>query len=229
MSNDTPGQYDHRVIPGACEFFGAMTASVSHELNNVLSIIDQNIGLVDDMVRAEEQGRPLSVERLAQAVSAIHKQDQRGLKIIRRLNRFAHSADAAVMEFDVNETIGNFVELVTRLVNLKQMSLTYTPYAEPLMIRNRPFALQQLLFAVMRPVLASAVPERALDVSVATGDDGFVVTLTAPFPVSQDVASEETLELVEALAGRIDVETADAGTTIRLHGALKLPPEGVRS
>lgn len=226
MSDGDFGQFDDRAIPGGCEFFGAMTASVSHELNNVLSIIDQNIGLVEDMVRAEEQGRPMSMERLSQAVSAIHKQDQRGLEIIRRLNRFAHSADAAEMEFDVNEVVRNFAELTTRLVGLKQMSLTFSPHTEPLKALNRPFVLQQLLFTVMRPVLDAAVPERTIDITVTTDGETFVVTLSVPFKVAPGIPPKSARELVGALAAKMAVEAEDDLTRLRLTCALKLPHGG---
>ena len=49
-------------------FFGEMSASISHEIKNVLAIINENAGLLQDMVMMIEKGSPLSPERLVETV-----------------------------------------------------------------------------------------------------------------------------------------------------------------
>ena len=45
-------------------FFGTISASVSHELNNVLSIINEYAGLLDDLVTADKKGIPFENEKI---------------------------------------------------------------------------------------------------------------------------------------------------------------------
>jgi len=45
-------------------FFGAITASISHELNNVIAIIDQSAGLLNDLLAGAQYGRPITNEKL---------------------------------------------------------------------------------------------------------------------------------------------------------------------
>ena len=45
-------------------FFGAITASLSREINTVFAIINELSGLLDDFFHAAEQGTLLNVEKL---------------------------------------------------------------------------------------------------------------------------------------------------------------------
>jgi len=55
------------------KFFGIITASVTHELNNILSIIDQSAGLVEDFMANPDSGVPLTEEKLKQITAKIRK------------------------------------------------------------------------------------------------------------------------------------------------------------
>jgi len=48
----------------ALKFFGKMTASISHELKNVLAIINENAGLLEDLCAMAEKGRPVDPVRI---------------------------------------------------------------------------------------------------------------------------------------------------------------------
>ncbi len=199
-------------------FFGAVTASVSHELNNVISIIDQTAGLIEDMIAGEEKGVPLSVERLAQAAVSIRKQTERGLHIIRRLNRFAHSADHAVVEYDVNEVIGNLVDLSRRLADLKRVRIDAKPYFSPLKVIGNPFSLQQMVFGIFQILFSVVQRDDTIRVEMEAGQSGAVVTVTTCCrPVTVD---EDRLEVLKSLAdgagGQLVITPGDTGTEFRL-------------
>jgi len=74
-------------------FFGTLTASVTHELNNVLSIIDQTRGLLEDLAVGAASGRAIDPARLETIATRIDRQVRKGVEIMSCLNRFAHSLD----------------------------------------------------------------------------------------------------------------------------------------
>ena len=137
-------------------FFGAITASVSHEMNNILSIIDQTNGLLDDMLYGVSQGREIPPERLRRISDSISNQTHRGVRIIKRLNTFAHSADDPIREFDVVNLIDNFTRLAQRLASLKKVELMTELHDSELVLRTSPFLLQQALFLLIQRALASS-------------------------------------------------------------------------
>ena len=137
-------------------FFGKITASVSHELNNVISISDQTTGVVEDMILGVDQGRPISVDRLEQAVGTLKKQTRRGLEIIKRLNTFAHSSDIDKPQFDISESVANLVDLSRRLADLKRATIELEPPSKPLPVAGNSFLAQAAIFEPIRLALAEA-------------------------------------------------------------------------
>jgi signal transduction histidine kinase len=198
-------------------FFGAVTASVSHELNNVISIIDQSAGLMEDMIIGEEKGIPLSVERLSETVASIQKQAGRGLKIIQRLNRFAHSSDFPVTEFDLNETVSNLVELSRRLAGLRRADTEYTPVPVETKITGNPFLLQQALFEIIMILLGSAERGDIITVKASSTDSGAAIEASLPrqFDIPEDrLATVE--EMAEALEGELTHGVGEDVTSMKI-------------
>ena len=89
MSSDSGDEREQLRREKDLAFFGAITASVSHELNNVISIVYQTAGLLNDLLAGAQRGRPISDERLEQIAIRIGEQTERGAAIIKRLNAFA--------------------------------------------------------------------------------------------------------------------------------------------
>ena len=96
-----------------------MAASVSHEIKNVLAIINENAGLLQDMLGMHEKGMPLSPERLSRLAQSIARQVSRGDGIVKGMNRFAHSADDAKEKVDVGALVQFMTRLAGRLIGMQ--------------------------------------------------------------------------------------------------------------
>ena len=84
------------------QFFGKISASISHELKNVMAIVNENAGLLEDLTVMAERGKPLDPARLKLMAAAVQKQIGRADVILKNMNRFAHSFDetlASVLDF----------------------------------------------------------------------------------------------------------------------------------
>ncbi len=104
------------------QVFAKISASISHEIKNTLSIINENAGLLDDfaLMAGEDQG--VAVERVRLATAAIAKQVDRSNAIMKNLNRFAHSADSYLAKTDLKEVLSLMVELTDRQAAMKNIS-----------------------------------------------------------------------------------------------------------
>ncbi len=215
MSDEHDSNADEQLLYGGLAFFGAVTASVSHELNNVISIIDQTTGLVEDMIAAVDRGKPISVEKLDQVVASLQKHTTRGLGIIKRLNTFAHSSDVPQREYDVGESVRNLVELARRLAGLKRVALDLQVPDEPVMITGNPFLMQQLLFASIQRALQDAQRDDVVIVRVAGAAAGAEVAVDAPeLPLTGDeFISPLIASLLRLAPGTLEV-TTESGRTI---------------
>jgi signal transduction histidine kinase len=177
-------------------FFGAITASVSHELNNVISIIDQNAGLLADLLVGAENGRDIPPERLTKIAESISHQTERGVRIIKRLNRFAHSVDDPEREFDLNDTLENLMALTRRFANLKKVRLD-TQYAEPpITLVNSPFRIQQALFLCLRWFLSVGQPDDIVSVTASPDERGVRIAVDGPLSEAIEPPDLDYLKLL---------------------------------
>jgi signal transduction histidine kinase len=134
-------------------FFGTISASVSHELNNVLSIINEYAGLLDDLVTADKKGIPFENEKIKKIALNISEQIKRQQEIIKLLNRFAHRVDTPIVQFVLNDLVYDIIRLSQRFASLKKVSLAFTIPQDPLNIINNPFAVQHAIFSCLNLAL----------------------------------------------------------------------------
>lgn len=97
--------------PEGLAFFGRATATTTHELNNALGIINENAGLMEDLLLMAEQGMSVDPDRWTAIVGRISRQVNRAGLIAKRLSRFAHSVDSQRTDAD----LGPLLELAISL------------------------------------------------------------------------------------------------------------------
>ncbi|MBN1212285.1 MAG: hypothetical protein JXA92_06875 [candidate division Zixibacteria bacterium] len=206
MTADRSDERERILRESSLAFFGAITASVSHELNNVISIIDQTAGLLGDLLAGARYGRPLTEEQLERLAEKVKNQTGRGVQFIKRLNTFAHSADEPVREFELNQLVENLTALSDRLAGLKGVTLRVQFTNQPLKLVNNPFLLQQTLFLIIKNLLTRSEKNDSITVSVSEQDNGGKVLIIAPAKESAEPDRPENLELlVESLEGSVKV------------------------
>lgn len=151
-------------------FFGKITASVTHELNNVFSIINEYNGLLEDQIFIAESELTPNIEKLTRIQDRLAKQIARGEIIIRNLNKFAHATDHEYVEFDLNEYLENIIYLTTRLANLKKIKLSFDNNKEPVTVLNNPYEIMRNIFLVISYLLESLTSQSELSFSIESDD-----------------------------------------------------------
>jgi C4-dicarboxylate-specific signal transduction histidine kinase len=127
-------------------FFGRITAGVTHEINNVLAIIQESSGLMEDILDITDNGTFPHKEKFIKSLNRINGQIQRGIDIATRLNWFAHSPDHCPASLDLNEVTGQMVLLASRFARLKNVLLESDSSDPPLIIKSDPVSLEMALF-----------------------------------------------------------------------------------
>jgi len=200
-------EQEPKLREGSLAFFGAITASISHELNNVISIIDQTGGLLGDLLAGTRHGRPMSEEQVQRIADKIGIQTERGIKFIKRLNTFAHSADEPVREFDLNQLMENLTALTERLATLKVVRQEVNYYEQPLVMTGNPFLIQQIIFLVIKELLGQSAKNDIIRIAITKSDNRGLIEITMP---DKELRVPENLEYMKILAGVID-GTFEAG------------------
>ena len=153
-------------------YFGKVSASVSHELKNVLAILNENAGLLQDLAAMAEQGQPLDPERMRRLAGTMLDQINRGDVIIKRMNRFAHSADENRATVDLNELLTMVIELFERTATNRGVKVEMKTPVASMGIKTDPFALETLVGSLLYRITEKAADIGTLSLELdSEGDD----------------------------------------------------------
>jgi hypothetical protein len=157
-----PDNRDQKLMIGGLAFFGKITASVSHELNNAIAIINEHAGLADDLADGIKQGMPVDEKKLKTTSKKIMAQVERSKELIKRLNRFAHTADEPARQCTLNDLLTDMADLSQRLAGLKGMHLQFDGTGEKIILMSNPFFIQQAVFIAMELFMENAGKNRSI-------------------------------------------------------------------
>lgn len=153
------------------QFFGKISASISHELKNVMAIVNENAGLLEDLTAMAEQGRPLDPARLKLMAAAVQKQVGRADEILNNMNRFAHTIDATVAEVDLNQTIELFMALTDRFILMRGIKVDLQLPDRPLKIPTAPYFLINLLWLCLDFAISASGDDKQVRLEVEKTED----------------------------------------------------------
>ena len=211
-------------------FFGAITASLSHEINNVLAIVNELAGLIDDFLEAEEQGQPPDPAGLKKAVEKIAQRIRGSKQIVHPLNRFAHSVDHPRSRLDAGDAAAEVCLLCQRFAKLRRIDLSCDPPEQSLFLEGSLFDLQHVLFRCIEIALGMSEQGARVTVAPRAFEDGVRFTISGPIPiaeVTEELASSLSFLslLTEHLGGRIETSLEPASElSLVLYLPLALQP-----
>ncbi|WP_065755687.1 sensor histidine kinase [Bradyrhizobium paxllaeri] len=120
---------------------GELTTSIAHELNQPLGSI-----LVNTETAALMLDSPtLDVSELKEILSDIRRDDQRAGEVIRRLRSLLKRAPFEAREIDLNEAVGETLDLVSGLAHARGVTVERALSAVPLPVKGDRIQLQQVL------------------------------------------------------------------------------------
>lgn len=204
MSNNPPAPKDLFGENGL-RYIARVTASMSHEMKNVLAIINENNGLLEDLSFAAKRGKPIEQEKIDRTCSQVAKQIARADTILKTMSRFAHSFDHPEAPVDLHDLCQLVTTLAGRIASLRKVTLEVTAPPQPLTLARHPFQLQRLLW-------------RCLELAIPATSEGRTLTLT---PQAEAILIEgfDGLESLGTLSGELPVTISGegAGRQLTLH------------
>ncbi|HDZ90296.1 MAG: HAMP domain-containing histidine kinase [Deltaproteobacteria bacterium] len=204
----------------ALHFFGKMSASISHEIKNVLAIINENAGLLEDYNLMAERGSPVGPGRLKALADTIMAQIRRADAIVKNMNRFAHSVDEEKRAFDVGDILELVVALSSRFASVRGVELKMRPRSERLSVVSYPFFLANLLWLALDFAMGEVGKGKTVELVAEKSGEGVVIRLTrlealenspdAGFPGEREDA------LLQTLGAGLSVDHGEGRVTIEL-------------
>ena len=193
------------IAANGLQFFGSLIASISHEMKNRIAIINENAGLLEDLVRMHESGRPLSPERLMRLAGAIKSQIADADGIIKKLNRLAHSVDDDSRSTEMGDTVSLTAALFRRTAAQRSIKLEALDPPEPVTVTTSPFFLIYLIGSCLSACIQSGEPDQTIVLDCVPTPDGAEIRLTGNKPLNIQPDTLMTADRT-ALAVRLGAE-----------------------
>jgi C4-dicarboxylate-specific signal transduction histidine kinase len=147
-------------------FFGRITASVTHELQNMLAVVKETAGLMEDLAAISKQDSGSLGKNLEKSIEVINRQIARGSDLLMNLNRFSHNPDNPLIQTDLYETVGEIVVLSARFAAMKKVSLDLHPAEQPISLTINVVRLQMALFSCIELCLDIASSGETLHINL---------------------------------------------------------------
>jgi len=222
---------------------GRLAASVAHEINNPLAIIEAQAGVLSDIVK-EHSEFPSSAE-FRSRIDKIHAQVERGRKVTHRLLGFSRRVGPELEPVDVVAALEETIGFVEKDLEVSRVQVIRNYGSDIPIIRSSLAQMQQVFLNLINNALDAIYDGGELRLSVDRSDDGVIVKvgdtgpgiaekdlkkIFEPFFSTKSGATQNTglglaicQEIMRNLNGRIDVNsTIGIGTEFSLWFPLEV-------
>lgn len=183
--------------------FSVTNRWISHELKNVLAILSETLGLMEELMELSPQGAGLSPDRLKRLSQSMMEEVDRANGIIRNMNTFAHSVDAWITTVDLGDLIKLMIDLchLDSALRKTQVELDVPPGC---VIETGPFFLADLIGDCLNVAMRGTASGHHLVASVAFERDRVRLTLSGlAAQTLVGLPSVHQRRLAEALAASV--------------------------
>ncbi|MBF0574190.1 MAG: HAMP domain-containing histidine kinase [Desulfamplus sp.] len=154
------------------QYFGAMSASIAHEIKNALAITNESAGLLEDLsLISMKNGLPLDSERVARLSKKVMDQIKRADTIVRKMSQFAHSVDEPVKAANLSEIVELAIDLGRRIASTKNINLSYIDSEFPISIETNPFLLMNLLWLIIKSAFERVNSDNNIEIAISKEEE----------------------------------------------------------
>ena len=146
-------------------YFGRMGASISHDIKNCLAIINENAGLMSDLLMMAQKGGPVDIDRFSAIVERIEKQVVRADGIVKSMNMFSHSMDQPEQQIDLDQAIILATGLGTRIFANAGIEVRHEACPDKRYVKGSFFFLLFLIWTILENVTQTLASGTILNIS----------------------------------------------------------------
>lgn len=158
---------------------GRLTASATHEMQNILATIRESSGLMEDLLALGSENFA-HAERFKKGLTVLAEQVERGMMLTEQLNFCAHAPEPSSAGADVNEAVRALVGLSRRSAARCKTNLVLAPGRSGLRTGLRAVQVMDAVGAALEAALTALPLGAQLLLSVEEQGGLAVVRLDAP-------------------------------------------------
>lgn len=216
---------------------GRLAAGVAHEINNPLSIINENAGLIQDLLVSSPEFP--QKKKILNSIHSIFNNIQRCSKITHQLLGFAKKMEPNLEQINLSELFIEVVGFVNKLAFLKNIQILINKPQEEIIITSDKSLLQQVFINILNnsieaidgngkiEISFSKISNDFLEIKVSDNGRGIpekeLPHIFEPFfstkkEYGTGLGLSITYGIIQKLSGKIYVESQEnVGTTFSIH------------
>jgi len=152
-------------------FFGKVNASISHELKNILAIISEAAGLLQDLTAMARKDGNFELDMIQTCSQDIVEEVQRGFATIKQMNTFSHSVDDPLKRMNLSEVLELMIHLGGFLSFAGKVRFD-PPQESAAIVLTCPWRLQNLIYQALIYAFESVGPDGEIQISLHPQKDG---------------------------------------------------------
>jgi hypothetical protein len=195
-------------------FFGAVVAGAVHEWGNVLAVVGESAGLLEDLACLAGRGMPLDPERLAAVAGTVTRQVRRGNALLENLRRFAHAVDRPCRPVNLAEAGATMTALAGRLAAQRGVTLS-NDQGPGVCVACDPYRLCRLLFLCLDHAMATAGSGAGLRLEAKAAPGGPEIAISGLTPTPSDLP-QALVQAAAAIGATVDCQPGRL--TVRFPG-----------
>lgn len=199
-------------------FMARITAGMTHELRNVLAVIGESAGLMEDVLAMTGTDPSQSRERFGRITSQILQHVERGIRLTAGLNYFAHTPEKRAAMLDVNKLLEQFVVVTTWFGREKKVSIAARQNNGFPIVESDALKVQMLIFRTLEAVVSLAPAVRSIELSASTSEGGVSISMKLGGQ-SDDLSGWGSAIREGATWSRVEESAAAVGARVQIDGA----------
>ena len=184
-------------------FFGKINANISHELKNILAIISETAGLLNDLTVLAEKGKKVDMDMFRTCSQDIEEEIQRGFATVKQMNTFSHSVDTSVKSVNLLNILKLMIN-IAGFLSYASKTRVNPPQDAELMILTCPYQLQHLIYQVLVFAFKATVTGEEIQISIYPEKNGDVRIIFSDLGELYD--EKFPIDKIFAIAASIDVK-----------------------
>jgi len=199
--------------------FAELIASYSHEIKNILAIIQESSGLLQDLINLKLGEEFPYKDKFSRSSSVIEQQVERGQILSSQLNLLAHTPDHNLSAIDVGSYLEMVVLLSQKIARRHSISVK-ADIQDGLEIKTSPVKFICLVFRCLKRLFQAIPPQSVIVIQAYRQKRDCVIELAVKVQESEGVdqkniskgESPELLSEIDQLAQSIQIEVKEHET-----------------
>ncbi|ACL03942.1 histidine kinase [Desulfatibacillum aliphaticivorans] len=162
---------------GKLASLGELAAGIAHEINNPVAIMVEESGWIGDLLEEDEFGDTENVAEISRSVAQIKTQGDRCKEITHKLLSFARRTDPRQQEVNMNELIGEVVDLSSQRAKYANVKVHQVLDDNLNLIQASPSELQQVLLNLINNAIDAIDHKQGGEVTISTENGDGVVNI----------------------------------------------------